>query len=79
MNVGKANEKPKKDSKDAKKELSNREKALEFAKQIRKPVKPLKFDNKSSDQKKGDVIDHMTYLEEQHRLYQERVRELASN
>lgn len=77
--MGKVNEKPKKESKEAKKELSNREKALEFAKQIRKPVKPMKLDNKSSDQRNGDVIDHMTYLEEQHRLYQERVRELASN
>lgn len=78
MNVVKANDKPKKDANNTKKEMSKREKALEFAKQIKKPVKPAKSVCKDNRSEK-DVIDHMTYLEEQHKRYQEKVRGLTYN
>ena len=78
MNVAKEVEKPKKDGKNAKKELSKRDKAIEFAKQIKRPAKPSKS-VMGDDNRNKNVIDHMTYLEEQHRLYQERVKDFCQN
>lgn len=79
MNVAKEAEKPKKDSKNAKKEVSKRDKAIEFAKQIRKPAKSIKLASGAESKNNEYVVDHMTYLEEQHRKYQDRVKELYQN
>lgn len=79
MNVVKEIEKPKKDSKNLKKELSKRDRANEFAKQIKKPVKPSKSVFNNDVKANNNIVDHMAYLEEQHRLYQEKVKELTHN
>ena len=79
MNVVKEGEKSKRDLKGAKKEVSKREKAIEFAKQIKRPAKPAKLIHNSNSRDDRDTIDHMAYLEAQHRSYQERVKALSQN
>ena len=77
VKVKRKTEKPKKGDK----KMSKREKALAFAKNIKKPPKMRFRSIQARDKQDSPVFedDHLDHLERQHQLFQEQLRNLKFN